>query len=104
MSVVRIREEEVPKKKKRSSERVNDDDEKEDKGSALLHFKEHLGEQLQCNVEGQMRGILLGISNKNNSCFYKILISVKKKKIKLYDIHEINVPFERMKDGKSLNH
>ena len=96
MSVVRIRF-------VRSSERVNDDEEKEDKRSALLHL-EHLGEQLKCNLEGQMRGILLGISNKNNSCFYKILISVKKKKIKLYDIHEINVPFERMKDGKSLNH
>ena len=71
MSVVRIRF-------VRSSERVNDDEEKEDKRSALLHL-EHLGEQLQCNLEGQMRGILLGISNKNNSCFYKILISVKKK-------------------------
>ena len=74
MSVVRIRF-------VRSSERVNDDDEKEDKWSALLHFKDgRLGGQLNCNVESQMRGILLGISNKNNSCFYKILISVKKKK------------------------
>ena len=96
MSVLRIRF-------ARSSERVNDDDEKEDKGS-LLHFIEHREEQLKRTAEDQMRGILLGLSNKNNnSYFYKILISVKKN-IKVYDIHEINVPLERMKDGKSLNH
>ena len=56
----------------RSSEKVNDDDEKEAKGS-LLHFTEHPEEQLKC-IEDQMKGI--GIPKKNNSYFYKILISV----------------------------
>ena len=56
----------------RSSEKVNDDDEKEAKGS-LLHFTEHPEEQLKC-IEDQMKGI--GIPNKNNSYFYKILISI----------------------------
>ena len=65
MSVVRIRF-------VRSSEKVDDDDEKEAKGS-LLHFREHPEEQLKC-IEGQMKGI--GIPNKNNSYFYKILISI----------------------------
>ena len=65
MSVVRIRF-------VRSSEKVDDDDEKEAKGS-LLHFREHPEEQLKC-IEDQMRGI--GIPNKNNSYFYKILISM----------------------------
>ena len=67
MSVVRIRF-------VRSSEKVDDDDEKEAEGS-LLHFTEHLQEQLKC-IEDQMTGI--GIPNKNNSYFYKILISYKK--------------------------
>ena len=58
----------------RSSEKVNDDDEKEAKGS-LLHFTEHPEEQLKC-IEDQMKGI--GIPNKNNSYFYKILISILK--------------------------
>ena len=53
----------------RSSEKVNDDDEKEAKGS-LLHFME---EQMK-RSEDQMKGI--GIPNKNNSYFYKILISI----------------------------
>ena len=65
ISVVRIRF-------VRSSEKVNDDDEKEAKGS-LLHFTEHPEEQLKC-IEDQMKGI--GIPNKNNSYFYKILISL----------------------------
>ena len=56
----------------RSPEKVNDDDEKEAKGS-LLHFMEHPEEQLKC-IEDQMKGI--GIPNKNNSYFYKILISL----------------------------
>ena len=57
----------------RSPEKVNDDDdEKEAKGS-LLHFMEHPEEQLKC-IEDQMKGI--GIPNKNNSYFYKILISI----------------------------
>ena len=51
---------------------MDDDDEKEAKGS-LLHFREHPEEQLKC-IEDQMRGI--GIPNKNNSYFYKILISM----------------------------
>ena len=85
MSVVRIRF-------VRSSEKVNDDDEKEAKGS-LLHFMEHPEEQMK-RSEDQMRGI--GIRNKNNSYFYK-------KIVKLYDIHEINVLLERMKDDKSLS-
>ena len=87
MSVVRIRF-------VRSSEKVNDDDdEKEAKGS-LPHFMEHPEEQMKLS-EDQMRGI--GIRNKNNSYF------CKKKIVKLYDIHEINVLLERMKDGKSLS-
>lgn len=87
MSVVRIRF-------VRSSEKVNDDDdEKEAKGS-LPHFMEHPEEQMKLS-EDQMRGI--GIRNKNNSYFYK------RKIVKLYDIHEINVLLERMKDGKSLS-
>ena len=65
MSVVRIRF-------VRSSEKVDDDDEKEAKGS-LLHFREHPEEQLK-SIERQMKGI--GIPNKNNSYFYKILISI----------------------------
>ena len=77
----------------RSSEKVNDDDEKEAKGS-LPHFMEHPEEQMKLS-EDQMRGI--GIRNKNNSYFYK------RKIVKLYDIHEINVLLERMKDGKSLS-
>ena len=77
----------------RSSEKLNDDDEEEAKGS-LLHFMEHPEEQMKLS-EDQMRGI--GIRNKNNSYFYK------KKIVKLYDIHEINVLLERMKDGKSLS-
>ena len=48
---------------------MNDDDEKEAKGS-LLHFME---EQMK-RSEDQMKGI--GIPNKNNSYFYKILISI----------------------------
>ena len=86
ISVVRIRF-------VRSSEKLNDDDEREAKGS-LLHFMEHPEEQMKLS-EDQMRGI--GIRNKNNSYFYK------KKIVKLYDIHEINVLLERMKDGKSLS-
>ena len=65
MSVIRIRF-------VRSSEKVNDDDEKEAKGS-LLHFTEHPEKQLK-RSEYQMKGI--GIPNKNNSYFYKILISI----------------------------
>ena len=65
MSVVRIRF-------VRSSEKVNDDDEKEANGS-LLHFTEHPEEQRIC-IENQMKGI--GIPNKNNCYFYKILISI----------------------------
>ena len=65
MSVVRIRF-------VRSSEKVNDDEEKEAKGS-LPHFTEHPEEQLK-RSEDQMKGI--GIPNKKNSYFYKILISI----------------------------
>jgi len=66
MSVVRIRF-------VRSSEKVNDDDEKEAKGS-LLHFTEHPEEQLK-RTGDHLKGI--GIPNKDNSYFHKILISIK---------------------------
>ena len=66
MSVVRIRF-------VRSSEKVNDDDEKEAKGS-LLHLMEHPEEKLKC-IGDHLKGI--GIPNKDNSYFQKILISIK---------------------------